>query len=144
MLSTCHKGREEWWITGQIKTESFLSTSLEEYSFSIWAFLILLLTYAVQIFSTSGEKLPAWASFRTWCKVWVGSRGAAFLEAVQEQVHCYWNKHEMNCAHSAVCHISYILPPAQLLILEPLLFRIFTGPTFSFQTALVPLWPLLI
>ena len=42
------------------------------------------------------------------------------LKAVQEQVQCHWNKHEMNCVRSAQSgHISYILPPAQLFILEP-------------------------
>jgi len=42
------------------------------------------------------------------------------LEAVQEQVQCHWNKREMNCVRSAQSgHISYILPPAQLFILEP-------------------------
>ena len=41
-------------------------------------------------------------------------------EAVQEQVQCHWNKHEMNCVRSAQSgHISYILQPAQQFILEP-------------------------
>ena len=41
-------------------------------------------------------------------------------EVVQEQVQCHWNKHEMKCVRSGQSgHISYILPPAQLLILVP-------------------------
>ena len=84
------------------------------------AFLILLLTYAVQIFpllvrNYQLERLLELAAKSGW-----DQGELPLLKAVQEQVQCHWNKHEMNCVRSAQSgHISYILPPAQLLILEP-------------------------